>query len=446
MASEQASPKTKETTPAVLERSREKQEVRKHNTEIGYKIHSGHLSLLSRKLVNILLYYAQRLRGTEDAEGKFWVDGPQVIKDAKFNSRDYDLLRESLDELQSVRIIRPTENGGITSDVLIPSFTLDNAVHKGNEGKAVGEKKRGGRLVIGFALPAHIKEFLLSPRSNYTVLPIAYVASLRTIGGLVLYEIAKRYATNPSGVTNRDSWQFWWRVLTGAEEGVEPPEYKYFKRDVLKKAVDEINAVTDMQITMLEHKEGRWVREIQFAVAEKRQAALDLDPPPIDNALLARISSLGVSTSEAEKLIQRYDVEELNSTLDLIESRIANQALPALAAPAAYLKSALKHDYAAGARAKQKVVKLAQEKVAKVTEARDVAQAEIENAASAEREKQREVFDSLLPDNQEEILAEFATTLAGPIHKSFRKSGLNTKLVSIAFEAWLVARSRTASS
>jgi hypothetical protein len=439
MNTKEVPPESSETAPvAVPESTREKRAVRKHNTEIGYKIHSGHLSLLSRKLINILLYYAQRLKGTEDAEGKYWVDGPQVIKDAKFNSRDYELLRESLDELQSVRIIRQTENGGVSSDVLIPSFTLDNAIHRGNEGKAVGQKKRGGRLVIGFSLPPHIKELLLSPRSNYTVLPIAYVANLRTIGGIVLYEIAKRYATNPSGVTNRESWQYWWRILTGAEEGATIPEYKYFKRDVLKRAVDEINAVTDMQISLLEHKEGRWVRELQFAVIEKRQTNLDMDPPPIDNAMLVRITSMGVTTAEAERLIQRHREEELSSALDLLNTRMANKALPAIAAPAAYFKSALKGDYAAGLRAKQQTTLAAREKAARAVAARESVLAVKSNTEASARAEQRAFFESLLPSDLAILQAEFAETLAGPLMKTYQKSGISSKLVQAAFETWLI--------
>lgn len=63
-----------------------------------------------------------------------------------------------------------------------------------------------------------------------------------------MYEITKRYSTNPSGVTNRDTWQWWWKILTGAPDGATPPEYKYFKRDVVKKAVEEINSVTDVRV------------------------------------------------------------------------------------------------------------------------------------------------------------------------------------------------------
>ena len=423
--------------PAVAGAEDRGREVRKHNTEIGYRVQSGHLSLLSRKLINVLLYYAQRMRGTEDAEGKYWVEVAKIVKDAKFNSRDYELLRESLDELQSVKIIRPTENGGITSDVLIPSFTLDNVIHGSNEALPAGQKKRGGKLVVGFSLPMGVKELLLNPRSNYTVLPIVYVASLRTIGGLVLYEITKRYSTNPSGVTNRETWQWWWKILTGAPEGAAPPEYKYFKRDVVKKAVDEINAVTDLRVELLEFKEGRWVKELQFAVEVSKQGSFDLDPPPIDNALLSRITALGVSTAEAEKLIQRHSEDDLKNNLDLVEARLANKALPELGSSAAYLKTALKNQFGAGKKAQLDAAKQKAKAAhkAQVSEEKD---AEAEARAQQYHERQ-EAFDALPLEQRENLLKAFRGTLTGMPATSFDKSGLRTKIVQGAFRNWLLS-------
>ena len=389
----------KPTAVVVLDRGRE---VRKHNTEIGYRVQSGHLSLLSRKLINVLLYYAQRMRGEEDNEGKYWVEVSKIVKDAKFNSRDYELLRESLDELQSVKIIRPTENGGITSDVLIPSFTLDNTVHGTNESLPTGQKRRGGKLIVGFSLPVGVKELLLNPRSNYTVLPIVYVASL------------------------------------GAAEGSAPPEYKYFKRDVIKKAVDEINTVTDLRIELIEFKEGRWVKELQFTVELSKQSAFDLDPPPIDNALLSRITALGVSTAEAEKLIQKHGEDDLRNNLAVVEERLAKTSLPELESPAAYLKTALKNQYGAGRKAKIEAVELKAKKTAEA-EAKRKATVEAEDGLRrSQANEARDQFDNLPPAEQEALLATFEETLKGPTLASFRKSGLKTQLVSGTFNNWLV--------
>ncbi len=435
MAQKSNSSSTEKAALVVAERGRE---VRKHNTEIGYRVQSGHLSLLSRKMINVLLYYAQRMRGEEDAEGKYWVDVAKIVKDAKFNSRDYELLRESLDELQSVKIIRPTENGGITSDVLIPSFTLDNTVHGTNEALPTGQKKRGGKLIVGFSLPVGVKELLLNPRSNYTVLPINYVASLRTIGGLVLYEITKRYSTNPSGVTNRETWQWWWKILTGAAEGATPPEYKYFKRDVIKKAVDEINTVTDLRIELIEFKEGRWVKDLQFTVELAKQGSFDLDPPPIDNTLLSRITSLGVSTTEAEKLISKHGEEALKANLEVVEERLSKPNLPLLDSPAAYLKTALKNGYGDGRKAMKDVAAKKAEKVAKqVQEASDAAEHEQSLRRSLANEA-RDRFDGLAEEEQQKMLDQFAESLKGPALTSYRKTGLKTQLVSATFRSWLV--------
>lgn len=427
---------TKPSAVILLERSRA---VRKHNTEIGYRVHSGHLSLLSRKLINVLLYYAQRMRGEEDNEGKYWVEVSKIIKDAKFNSRDYELLRESLDELQSVKIIRTTENGGITSDVLIPSFTLDNTVHCNNESLPTGQKKRGGKLIVGFSLPVGVKELLLNPRSNYTVLPIVYVASLRTIGGLVLYEITKRYSTNPSGVTNREMWQWWWKLLTGASEGATPPEYKYFKRDVVKKAVDEINTVTDLRIELIEFKDGRWVKQLQFTVELSNQSAFDLDPPPIDNALLSRITALGVSTGEAEKLIHKHSEEDLRNNLEIVEERLGKTTLPELESPAAYLKTALKNQYGAGRKAHNEAVEIKAKKIAEAEARRKVALDVEDGSRLSLAREARDRFDRLPPADQEKLLASFEKTLKGPALTSFHKTGLKKQLVSATFNYWLVA-------
>jgi hypothetical protein len=254
----------------------------------------------------------------------------------------------------------------------------------------------------------------------------------------VLYEITKRYSTNPSGVTNRDTWQWWWKILTGASEGASPPEYKYFKRDVIKKAVDEINSVTDLRIELIEFKEGRWVKELQFAVELNKQSAFDLDPPPIDNALLSRITALGVSTAEAEKLIQRYGEEDLRNNLEVVEERLAKTTLPELESPAAYLKSALKNQYGAGRKAQNDAVEIKAQKTAE-TEARRKATLEAEDGLRrSQASEARNRFENLLTAEQDKLLATFEEMLKGPSLTSFRKSGLKTQLVSATFNNWLV--------
>jgi hypothetical protein len=304
-----------------------------------------------------------------------------------------------------------------------------------------GQRRRGGQLMLGFSLPVHIRNIILDPRSNYTVLPILYVASLRTMGGLVLYEIAKRYSTNPSGVTNRERWQWWWRVLTGAEPESNPPEYKYFKRDVLKQAIKEINDVTDVEIELSEFREGRFVKDLQFKVGINRQTSLDMEPPPVDTTLLSRIMALGISMPEAERIILRHSESDLLDNLAVVEQRANNKTLEPLVSVAAYLKSALKGSYGAG---KVALAKAKKEQVIAQAQQEAVNQEKFEQdqaAAQSVREMNREAaikwYDALPHDDQDELLNTFRTTLVGPLAAQFSKSGFKSKLAQQAWLTWL---------
>lgn len=411
--------------------------IRKNNDEIGYKVKSGHLSLLSRKLFNILIWYAQDLRDKEDKDGRWCVSVANLVKDAKFNSKDYDLVRASLDELQEVRVIRPRRSGGVTSEVLIPSYTLDNVSHEGNEEMERGQKKRGGQLMLWFMLPPELKSQMLDPK-QYTRLPIAYMVLVRTIPGFALYEICRRYVTNPGGVTFRDSWQNWWRVLTGLTEADTPPEYKYAKRDVFTRGKNDVNNVSDIEVDLIEFKVGKFVREIQFSVRLKQQANLDMGIPPIDAGLLSRIVSLGISITEAERLTTRYAESDIADTLALVEDRVGKSHLPKIESSAAYFKKALKDSYAQS----QKLIESAKEKQLENKKAKQLEKSLAD--ADAKQENQRkhqailEKFDAMPEEGKGELLKEFEATLAASTQALFRKSGLNGKMLRATFAVWLL--------
>jgi hypothetical protein len=411
--------------------------VRKNNNEIGFKVKSGHLSLLSRKLFNILIWYAQDLRDQEEKDGRWCVAVAKLIKDARFNSRDYDLLRSSLDELQEVRVIRPRLSGGVTSEILIPSYTLDNVSHDGNEAAERGQKKRGGCLMLWFMLPPELKSQMLDPE-QYTRLPISYMVLLRTIPGFALYEICRRYVTNPGGVTNRNTWQNWWHILAGATDDVDPPEYKYAKRDVFKRAKDEINAITDIEVELIEFKVGKSVREIQFSVKLKQQANLDMGPPAIEASLLSRIVALGISISDAERLSARFSETDIADTITLVEARMGKTHLEKLDSPAAFFKKALNESWA---KAKQ-LAESAKEKQGEERKAKQLEKSQAIEDAKQDKQRQyqavSEKFVALPEEKRSELLKEFAGTLAASNQAIFRKSGINSKMLSATFAKWLL--------
>jgi hypothetical protein len=319
-------------------------EFRKTNEAIGLRVSEGRLSLLSRKIFNVMVYHAQRVRkkgenapiDTEAAKNYYWIPLVDVARDAAYDSKDTELLKEHVQELQNIRIYSEDAIQW-TSERLVSSVKLVNPK---------GLKKKGGMLWFGFAFPPEVESMVMSPGS-YTKLSVYYQALLRSGASLALYEICRRYATNPSKVTNRADWEWWHGALTGNPVREALPEYKYFKRDVIKTAIAEINMVTDINVELIEHKQGRRVTALQFRVEPAHQSPLLMPPPPvIDGELVQRMMALGLSQEDACNLLATTDEAKLRATLELTEARVRNARAAKIESPAGYFKTALRDGYA----------------------------------------------------------------------------------------------------
>src|ERR1017187_4145565 len=316
-------------------------EFRKANEVIAPRVsRGGTLSLLSRKIFNVLLYHTQRLgtpganapAGDPEFQSFYWIRLGELASDAAYNSEDTRVLKDALDRLQDIKIVVDDVKKGYASDVLIPRVRII-------------PDRRGRPTMVGWTLDSTTEKILLRPEF-YTRLSIYFLTRLRTTAGISLYESAKRYATNPSKLTIRETWEWWHDVLTGLPITHEKPEYKYFKRDVLRPAIDEVNT-TDIRVELIEHKSGRRITQLQFKIERVEQGALELPPPPvIDTKTVDRIRELGIHQREAEDLFARNDDHLVRKTLDWVQKRMASKTLPAVESPAALFRSALRGRYA----------------------------------------------------------------------------------------------------
>ena len=338
--------KPKKTTAALpAPDSTELKEFRKTNEAIGLRVSEGRLSLLSRKLFNVMMYHAQQQKepgenaplATEAAKKYFWIPLADVARDAAYHSNDTEKLKVHLEELQNIRV--HMEDGiQWTSQRLVSAVTLVNPA---------GLKKKGGQLWFGFAFPPEVAALVTSPGSSYTKLAIYYQTMLRSGTSLGLYEICRRFLTNPSKLTYRQEWEWWYGAISGNPISEVMPQYKYFKRDVIKPAIAEINMTTDINIELIEHVEGRKVIALQFRVQAAEQATLPFPAPPvIDSAMLARIMKLGVAQADAENYLLCTEEATLTATLALVEKRVGSSARTKIDSPAAYFRQALKNGYA----------------------------------------------------------------------------------------------------
>ena len=189
---------------------------------------------------------------------------------------------------------------------------------------------------LGYAFPPEVHEQVMAP-STFTRLSIVYQSSLKSGSALALYEICRRYATNPSKLTFIQTVEHWHGLITGNPLSADSaPLYKYFKRDTLKPAMAEVNQLTDITIELIEHKNGRRVEKLQFKVEKTRQAPVALlASPVIDVETLQRLAKLGFNQQEASDFMLCHPEELLRECLAAAETRIEQHDSAPIESPAA---------------------------------------------------------------------------------------------------------------
>ncbi|MFT3859531.1 MAG: replication initiation protein [Aquabacterium sp.] len=406
-------------------------EFRKTNEAIGLRVREGRLSLLTRKVFNVMMYHAQELKtpglnapiDTPAARKYFWIPLAELARDAAYDSKDTEFLKQQLEELQNIKLLMENERQW-TSERLVSSVTLVNPQ---------GLKKHAGQVWFGYAFPPEVHELVMAP-GTYTRFSIVYQGLLRSGAALALYEVCRRYATNPSRLTSQESYGHWYGVLTGnpLDERDELPPYKYFKRDVIHRAVTEINALTDIQVELIEHKNGRRVEQLQFRVEPTRQPQLAFPAPPvIDVQLMERLMKLGMTQQEAADLMAAHGDAKLRGSLAFVEARMAQAKAAPLASPAAFLRWALKDGTDA-----VKAVETRAPRTAVGPSPRAKGGSTIMDAFLAARAREAlAVYSELGQAAQQEVFERFK---AQSMHKHVQQArGVDTPMVRSLFSTWL---------
>lgn len=341
------------------------QEFKKTNDAIGLRLRHGNLTLLGRKVFNVLMYQAQNKKKGEGAPEEsetshkfFWLPLADLIRDTRYDSNDVSIIKKHLLELQDIRVCSEDAKEWV-SESLLASVKLSSPKY--------GLKSNRGAITIGYAFPPEVERMVLNP-SAYTNLSIFYQGVLRRGASLALYEICRRYATNPSKVTNKADTVWWYHALTGSPVGEPAEEYRYFKRDTLKPAIAEINLVTDIHIELIEHTQGRKVLALQFRVELTKQTPLVLDAPVIDSEVVRRLEALGFTNQEANQLFSSTEDSRLRATLELVERRVRNPKQTPVDSPKAYFKKALQERYATPVEVANKTVQQAKKQTGETTE------------------------------------------------------------------------------
>lgn len=289
---------------------------------------STRITTLGRKSYNVLLFHAQDQGLERDV---FRAPLERIIKGLDFDSNDHALIKKHLRAMVSTTVEWQSPTTGEGSSWNVSGLLAHARLYK-----------ERGQVWIEWSYAVNLKQELLQP-TVFARLRLEVISQLRTHAGVALYEICTRY--KEIGRTARQPWRWWQPVLSGnpPSERLARQEYRIFKRDTLKPAIAEINAVTDIEIELVEHKQGRFVDELQFHIQPKKQGALALGhpPQPVDMALVARAQQLGIADEAAEALAQEHGEAAFAAGLDALARRLASAFPEPLRDPLRYLKSLL---------------------------------------------------------------------------------------------------------
>ncbi|WP_235505013.1 replication initiation protein [Variovorax sp. Root318D1] len=407
----------------------------KANEAIAIRPKRGRLTLLSRRIYNALLYHSQR-QGVDEPVYKLTLS--ELIGDARFNSNNTELLKSHLRDMQATTIEWSTSSSSLkrwVSSQLLGTVTIE-------------EQGRGRPCMVTWRYPDEIKERLVKPH-QYTRVLLEMSSQMRSYSAAVLYEIGARYLTSPGRLSMREDVVWWAAVLTGRSD-IKEVDYRFLKRDVISKALAEIDALCeDFGLELIEHKRGRKIEEIQFRVVPKVQQRLgDISASNrnvFDLELVGRLIALGLKQDEAQDLYATTDEGQIRATLDHVDQRLRNAAMPELKSPAAYFKDALKKGYAgvtpmepAGGGNGQPPA-LAPP-VAPLSEADRLRR--IRELWENDRMGQaRAVFAEMPQPMQTEVRTRFETDrldqMAAPIARAWRRDGPTSRVAATTFYRWL---------
>jgi hypothetical protein len=316
----------------------ERVELRKPHEMIVLIPRAKRVTLTGRRIYNAMLQVAQsRLRALPEmppADFLFEAPLPALLRTTGSSGEDRTAAKRYLREMRGMEVDWESTTAG--DGIKWQGFSMLSEVVI---------ELRGGENWVRWSYPPTLMSALKHPQL-WARIDLDVVAKLGTYSALALYEICARYRGNPSGMTSRKPVQWWADALSGTPPGSERREWRKFKNERVKEAVAAINEETDLEVALIEHRQGRAVEEVQFSVREKRTGGLKARPPaqtPVDANLILRAESLGVREIKLEALIKEFGEAAVRDKVDALERRMANRQLTAVDNAFSYLRSLLRN-------------------------------------------------------------------------------------------------------
>jgi Initiator Replication protein len=329
-----SSPKNVQTPSSVID---DALELRKPHEMIVMMPRSARVTLTGRRIYTALLQISQtRLVGMPAMPAAdFMFEAPlaAVLRTTGSSGSERTAAKRYLLEMRSLEV--DWESTAPGDGVKWRGFSMLSEV---------ALEVRRGENWVSWSYPPTIMSALREPQ-RWATIDLEVLGKLGSYTAVALYEICVRYRDNPSGVTSRKPVAWWVDALSNGP-GPERREWRKFKNERVKDAVAEINSDTDLEIELIEHKQGRLIDEVQFAVRKKRQASIARTgaSQPVDANLVLRAETLGIREIKLEGLIKEFGDDRVRDQIAVLERRAASKSLRAVDNAFSYLRSLLRNE------------------------------------------------------------------------------------------------------
>ncbi|WP_170464619.1 replication initiation protein [Ruegeria arenilitoris] len=281
---------------------------------------SGKLSLLQRKLSNVLLLNAYDALTSAPTHT---IDARTLAMMVGYNSNDFDTLRMSLRAL---------------AETVAEWDMLDEQ----------GRQEWGVSSLLSFAkLKNGVCEYAYSPAlaqklydpKIYALINIQIQRNFSSGHGLALYENCYRFVR--TGSTG------WWtldvfRKLMGVDGSDYYASFKHLNAKIIKPAVAEVNKSSDILIEPEFQKKGRTVTDIRFLIKGNPQKAMfeiDDEGGVRNLATYKTLRDQGVSDRLARQWIAEHGEEYVQEKLNYVSAK------DGVKSTVGFLSAALREDY-----------------------------------------------------------------------------------------------------
>lgn len=302
------------------------------NKHLAAVHNSSPLSIVQRKLINLLLKNAER-SVDEDKEHQISIKSLMNGIGWSLNSKTPDNLKECLKELVSIKIewniFEQDRKSKWTASTLLASASI-----------------KAGYVYYSYSKPLRA---LLSQPNIYAKLDLDIQKLFKVKYSILLWEFISGELSSKKTNIVATSWIPYTQMLklTYLENTAYEKRYSQFVERVIDKAVDEINSKSDIELKYEISSERGKIKYFRFLAQKKtaKKALMDLiKEDENEDSVEKNLASIGIPEKVIKEVIKTYTEKQIITAIDFFVESIKNRQ-DQIKNPIAFFKKALEEEW-----------------------------------------------------------------------------------------------------